>query len=291
MQVQLFARQTYKTDVFVPGEWEGKDIVIRFGSATHKARVFVNGTELDSHVGGFLPFNVCVNDVVKYNEYNKLAVLVNNELSETMIPCGLTTTLKNGKKVSKPYFDFYNYAGIHRPVKLLCLPKEKVTDFTVNHRLVGADAEVDYTVETSGDLNTVVEVYDAEGNKVAEATGKEGTLVVKEAKLRAQEKINEAEKYRTMDPLFNCTELTNKLSSVKSNIGASHYDYIESIVNQMEQYSYMTKTDFDNLMTTVNNAIKEYNENRSIYGSNSKTTDDLKQRASNYYQEAYDFFN
>lgn len=102
---------------------------------------------------------------------------------ETMIPCGTTATLKNGKKVSKPYFDFYNYAGIHRPVKLLCLPNESITDFTVNHRLVGADAEVDYTVETTGDKNTVVEVYDAEGNKVAEATGKEGTIVVKDAKL------------------------------------------------------------------------------------------------------------
>ena len=55
----------YETDVFVPGEWEGKDIVIRFGSATHKARVFVNGTEVASHVGGFLPFNAPVKDVVK----------------------------------------------------------------------------------------------------------------------------------------------------------------------------------------------------------------------------------
>ena len=173
----------YETDFFVPGEWKDNEIVIRFGSATHKARVFVNGTEVASHVGGFLPFNVLVKDVVKYNEYNKLSVLVNNELSETMIPCGLTTTSISGKKISKPYFDFYNYAGLQRPVKLLCLPKENITDFTVNHRLVGADAEVDYTVETTGDHDTVVEVYDAEGNKVAEATGKMGTVVVKDAKL------------------------------------------------------------------------------------------------------------
>ncbi len=173
----------YETDFFVPGEWEEKDVVIRFGSATHTARVFVNGTEVASHVGGFLPFNVCVNDVVKYNEYNKLSVLVNNELSETMVPCGKTITLSNGKKVSKPYFDFYNYAGLQRPVKLLCLPKESITDFTVNHRIAGADAEVDYIVETTGEHNAVVEVYDAEGNKVAEASGKTGTVVVKNAKL------------------------------------------------------------------------------------------------------------
>jgi len=173
----------YETDMFVPGEWEGNEVVIRFASATHKARVFINGTEVASHVGGFLPFNVLATDVVKYNAYNKLAVLVNNELSETMIPCGQTQTLSNGKKVCAPYFDFYNYAGLQRPVTLMMLPKESITDFTVNHHINGADADVDYIVETTGDSNVVVEVYDADGNKVACAEGKTGTLHVENAKL------------------------------------------------------------------------------------------------------------
>ena len=69
----------YETDFFVPGEWEGREIVIRFGSVTHKARVFVNGEEICSHVGGFLPFNAVVTDKVKYNAVNRLAVLANNE--------------------------------------------------------------------------------------------------------------------------------------------------------------------------------------------------------------------
>lgn len=173
----------YETDFFVPGEWEGKEVIIRFGSATHKARVFINGTEVGSHVGGFLPFNVPATDVVKYNAYNKLSVLVNNELSETMIPCGTTTVLGSGKKVSAPYFDFYNYAGIQRPVKLLMLPNESITDFTVNHNINGADADVDYIVETTGDSDVVVTVYDAEGNQVAEACGKTGTLHIENANL------------------------------------------------------------------------------------------------------------
>ena len=88
----------YETDFFVPGEWKDNEIVIRFGSATHTAKVFVNGIEVGIHVGGFLPFNVYINDAIKYNEYNKLLVLVNNELSETMIPCGKTATLSNGKR-------------------------------------------------------------------------------------------------------------------------------------------------------------------------------------------------
>lgn len=173
----------YETDFFVPGEWNGCDVAIRFGSATHRARVFVNGVEVTSHEGGFLPFNADVAEIVRYNQYNKLAVLLNNELNEYMLPAGKTSVLSNGKKVAAPYFDFYNYAGLQRPVKLLCLPKEQVMDFTVNHRLCGADAEVDYTVKTNGDHDCTVEVYDADHNKVAEATGKSGTLHIANAHL------------------------------------------------------------------------------------------------------------
>ena len=91
----------YETDFFVPGEWSGKDIAIRFGSATHHARVFVNGVEVAQHEGGFLPFDAVVTDIVRYNQYNKLSVLLNNELNEYMLPAGNTSTLSNGKKVAE----------------------------------------------------------------------------------------------------------------------------------------------------------------------------------------------
>ena len=172
----------YETDFFVPGEWSGKEVQIRFGSATHRARVFVNGVEVVSHEGGFLPFDATVTDIVRYNQYNKLAVLLNNELNEYMLPAGQTATLANGKKMAAPYFDFYNYAGLHRPVKLMALPKERILDFSVVHRLVEGGAEVDYTVTTNGDHDVVVEVFDG-CTKVAEACGKTGTLKIADAKL------------------------------------------------------------------------------------------------------------
>ena len=92
----------YETDFFVPGEWSGKDIAIRFGSATHHARVFVNGVEVAQHEGGFLPFDAVVTDIVRYNQHNKLSVLLNNELNEYMLPAGNTSTLSNGKKAAAP---------------------------------------------------------------------------------------------------------------------------------------------------------------------------------------------
>ena len=172
----------YETDFFVPGEWEGKDIAVRFGSVTHHARIFVNGVEVTAHEGGFLPFDAAVTDIVRYNQYNHLAVLANNELNETMLPAGRTTTLSNGKKMATPYFDFYNYAGIHRPVKLMALPKERVLDFSVVHSLSGTAADVAYTVATNGDHAVCVDVYDG-AEKVAHSDGKSGTLHIENVKL------------------------------------------------------------------------------------------------------------
>ena len=172
----------YETDFFVPGEWEGKDIAVRFGSVTHHARIFVNGVEVTAHEGGFLPFDAAVTDIVRYNQHNHLAVLANNELNETMLPAGRTTTLSNGKKMATPYFDFYNYAGIHRPVKLMALPKERVLDFSVVHSLSGTAADVAYTVTTNGDHAVCVDVYDG-AEKVAHADGKGGTLHIENVRL------------------------------------------------------------------------------------------------------------
>lgn len=168
----------YETEVFVPGEWKGKEVAIRFGCATHRAKVYVNGVLVGSHEGGFLPFAITVTENVQYNTYNKVVVLVNNELNETSIPCGQTKTLKSGRRITKPYFDFYNYAGLQRSVNLVTYPKEHIEDFSVVHELKGKHAVVHYSVETTGEHEVSVEVYDENGCKVATATGKEGELSI-----------------------------------------------------------------------------------------------------------------
>lgn len=173
----------YETDVLVPGEWEGKEVALRFGSVTHRARVFVNGREVVSHEGGFLPFCADITDIANYNGLNKVVVLANNELSRVSLPVGETITLANGKKLSKPFFDFFNYSGIQRPVKLIAAPKEAICDFTVNHRIEGSTAYIDYTVETTGSHDVGISIYDEENNPVTTAAGKQGTIVIEDVRL------------------------------------------------------------------------------------------------------------
>lgn len=173
----------YEKDMFVPEEWEGKEVLIRFGAATHRAVVYVNGIKIAEHEGGFLPFCVNVTQIVRYNANNKVVVKVNNELTVTNIPCGETAVLPNGKKINKPYFDFFNYSGLQRSVYLMAVPEESVFDFDLDYEICGNDARVSYSVTTTGEHPVRLSLFDEEGAKVAEAYGKKGILKVENAHL------------------------------------------------------------------------------------------------------------
>lgn len=173
----------YATRFFVPAAWQNDRIVVRFGSVTHRCTVYCNGQEVARHEGGFLPVVADLTAVIRPGQENTLVVAANNELNETSIPCGATKVCADGSKLAKPYFDFFNYAGIQRSVQLCCLPQETVEDYTVSYTLHGADAAVHYTVRTNGSHPVRVSLYDADGNRVASAEDCEGVLQVPDAHL------------------------------------------------------------------------------------------------------------
>lgn len=156
---------------------------LRFDAVTHRATIFVNGKEIRTHEGGFLPFAADISEAVKYGAENTVVVKGNNELSREALPAGDTITLRNGKKMVRPFFDFYNYSGLNRSVHLLSLPQERVLDYTTTFALAGNDATVNYTVETNGDAPVTVSLADADGKVVATAQGKQGALQVQNAHL------------------------------------------------------------------------------------------------------------
>lgn len=116
----------YAKRFFVPAAFKGRDIELRFGAATHRATVYVNGQEIRQHEGGFLPFVAEITAAVKFDQENLVVLKMNNELHRDALPAGDTATLKNGKKMAKPFFDFYNYSGLNRSVQVLALPQDRV---------------------------------------------------------------------------------------------------------------------------------------------------------------------
>ncbi len=145
----------YQTTFFVPAGLAEQAIHIRVGAAHARAQVWVNGSLVGEHEGGFLPFEFDVSALVK-DDANLLVICVNNVLTHDTIPQGCTeedytTFNKHGARTWPPtVFDFFNYGGIHRPVKVLALPKAHVDSIKVDTRLDGANGVVKFRADFSG---------------------------------------------------------------------------------------------------------------------------------------------
>lgn len=170
----------YQKDFFVPSFLQGRDIFIRFGSVTHRAKVFINGHEVGQHEGGFLPFQVKISDYIQFDQSNRLTILVNNELSEKTIPCGTETVLSNGQKLAQPYFDFFNYSGIMRNVWLLALPQIQITNFKLDYQLSNNTATINYQIESNdNDTEFKITLLDHEEALISTTSKDTGRLTVK----------------------------------------------------------------------------------------------------------------
>ena len=161
-------------------------IVLRFGSATHHAKVYINGKLLVEHKGGFTPFEAELNEFVNIGK-NRLTVAVNNILDETTLPVGILQEVKlpNGTTKTKNLvnFDFFNYAGIHRPVKIYTTPKTFIKDVTIVTDFKDSLGYVDYSIDINGSASVLVSVIDEDDNIVAKGVGFKGNLEIPNVRL------------------------------------------------------------------------------------------------------------
>jgi beta-glucuronidase len=169
----------YETIVRVPPSWAGDRIVLRFGSATHRATVWVNDTLLAEHEGGYTPFEADLTELAEPGAEHRVTVVVNNVLSWQSIPPGYVEQTPHGPR-QRYFHDFFNYAGLHRSVWLYRTPRAHLVDLTVLTDIEGAAGSVRYQAETAGaeELEVRARLIDAEGAEVARTTGTEGELGV-----------------------------------------------------------------------------------------------------------------
>ncbi|WP_274364969.1 beta-glucuronidase [Paenibacillus thermotolerans] len=176
----------YEREFAVPALYFSERIVLRFGSATHAAKVYVNGELVVEHKGGFTPFEAEINPFLKPGK-NRLTVAVNNIVDETTLPVGnysekevpgLGHIVRNN-----PNFDFFNYAGLHRPVKIYTTPHTYVKDVTIVTDLDDTTGIVRYEVEFAGEAQVKTTVMDQSGAVVAETAGKSETVHIEDVNL------------------------------------------------------------------------------------------------------------
>ncbi|MCX7707572.1 MAG: beta-glucuronidase [Anaerolineae bacterium] len=162
----------YVKKAYVPSGWRGQRIFIRVGSAVYFATVYVNGVKVGTHEGGHLPFAFEITDRVKWGEENVIAISVENVLRPDRVPSGNMPGSDMSLFASTPRttYDFYPFAGIHRPVVLYSVPQTYIEDVTVVTTVepeagVQAQAEVQIKAEVQDKVKLSAAV-DGKGSAV-----------------------------------------------------------------------------------------------------------------------------
>ena len=148
----------YRKSFKMPESFEGKRIFLHFGAVDQSCTVYVNGTKLGSHKGGYTPFCFEITDVIDKTD-NEIKLVARD---------GLDHRYPYGKQKYKRGGMWYTpVSGIWQTVWLEARPKVHIEDI----KITPYDEGVKITV-TGGDIHKKItlkesgEVFEFDGNIV-----------------------------------------------------------------------------------------------------------------------------
>ncbi|GMR42589.1 hypothetical protein PMAYCL1PPCAC_12784, partial [Pristionchus mayeri] len=170
-------------------------IFLRIDSANYYSILYVNSVEVGRHVGGHIPFEIEVTKHINFGTENRFTLALNNTISWQTVPNADFNYLVQKDNISgvdryppgfftmKGNFDFFHYAGILRPVRLLFRPILFIEDVLINAQANGSFSYSFGLVGNGGYESIHVEVTDEDESSIYSNDKLTGSAKIEEAKL------------------------------------------------------------------------------------------------------------
>lgn len=191
----------YNKEFIIPKFYAGQWLVLRFDAVTHAVKVWINGELICEHQGGFLPFEADITNNVKIGVPIQITVAVDNKIGRDTLPIGneggtaffgsdneQVPAVQQAKiwrgTQNLPNFDFFNYAGIQRHVRIYTTPFSYINDITLCPNVNNGEGELSYQINTEGEVSSSqikVEVLDKDGKYIASSIGNTGKISIPNA--------------------------------------------------------------------------------------------------------------
>lgn len=128
-QGEVWYRKHFTPEV----SWKGKQLFLHFEAIMGKSKVWINGTLLNEHFGGFLPVIANVTEYIKYGEDNVIAVWADNSNDPSYPP---------GKPQDQ--LDFTYFGGIYRDCWMIVHNNVFITDPNYENETAGGGLFVSF---------------------------------------------------------------------------------------------------------------------------------------------------
>jgi hypothetical protein len=145
----------YRRTFTVPADWEGKTISLVFDGSMTDTQAFVNGESAGPvHQGGYYRFKYDVTKLVKTGAENRLEVTVDDESANASV--------NNAERRA----DYWNFAGIFRPVYLEAAPPVHVERVAIDAKADGSFAMDVFVAPDQTPLRVSARLLDMQGRQV-----------------------------------------------------------------------------------------------------------------------------
>ena len=163
----------YSRNMFIPKEWEGKRMFLKFYGVQSVADVFINGHHIGEHRGGWTAFTFEITKYVRLGDNNQVVVVVNNAYQNDVLPTSSELNL---------------YGGIYRDVELIVTEQTTISPLyygcdgvlihqdNVTEGAVDATAAIYVTSITDKLCDLYVEIFDPDQRLVYKRAIKEQIL-------------------------------------------------------------------------------------------------------------------
>lgn len=129
----------YRRNFVVKPEWGSRILYLNFQGAMQVADLWLNGSHLTTHFGGYIPFTVDISKTVRFDRENELVVRLDNSDNPEVPP---------GKPQNE--LDFVYFGGLYRSVQLQVLHRLHITDPILADKVAGGGIFITYpTVATA----------------------------------------------------------------------------------------------------------------------------------------------
>ncbi|WP_407271889.1 glycoside hydrolase family 2 protein [Radiobacillus sp. PE A8.2] len=180
---------------------QSKKVFLQFDGVNASTRVYLNGTEIGQHEGGYSTFRINVTSYLR-NE-NRLEVIVDNSVNDSIYP---------------QMADFTFYGGIYRDVDLLMVSMDHFDldyyggpGMKITPTVEGSTGKVDIQTYYDGDGEVQVSILDRDENEIASGTGTELNLSIPDVHL--WHGVEDPYLYRAVAKLYVNNSLVDKVES------------------------------------------------------------------------------
>ena len=157
----------YKKKLSIDKISEKTAYILYFEGANITTKVYVNGREAGTHIGGYIGFDIDITSLIKLGD-NEVLVMVDNSYNPEIIPSQKS--------------DFFIYGGITRDVWLKKIPKKHISKVVVKTPKVSKEKaslllDLEFSKSIKSKSRIVAQLYDPNGlevqvQKSASLTGK-----------------------------------------------------------------------------------------------------------------------